>query len=247
MNKKPDSPAPQAYHNLDPARSAAKLGPAVDTTRFAKAAAFCTKGRDDLARRGYAPDGKKRLRRFSIWEITKYLIPIAPAHLRRVLRANPDLPQGEGEAGAKWFTLDEVLALRDHFATEGSAAKEYRPYRPKGLPAKICAVANFKGGSGKTTTCAHLAMAAALDGYKVLVIDMDSQGSMTSILGGTVTDEWQTVFPLIAKDYALALQAENRTRAANGQPTLPFDETLSAALETDSSDLMSYARKLVTV
>ncbi len=238
MNKKPDSPAPQAYHNLDPARSAAKLGPAVDTTRFAKAAAFCTKGRDDLARRGYAPDGKKRLRRFSIWEITKYLIPIAAAHLRRVLRANPDLPQGEGEAGAKWFTLEEVLILRDHFATEGSAAKEYRPYRPEGLPAKICAVANFKGGSGKTTTCAHLAMAAALDGYKVLVIDMDSQGSMTSLLGGTVTDEWQTVFPLIAKDYALALQAENRTRAANGQPTLPLDETLSAALETESSDLI---------
>ena len=238
MNKKPDSPAPQAYHNLDPARSAAKLGPAVDTTRFAKAAAFCTKGRDDLARRGYAPDGKKRLRRFSIWEITKYLIPIAAAHLRRVLRANPDLPQGEGEAGAKWFTLEEVLILRDHFATEGSAAKEYRPYRPEGLPAKICAVANFKGGSGKTTTCAHLAMAAALDGYKVLVIDMDSQGSMTSLLGGTVTDEWQTVFPLIAKDYALALQAENRARAANGQPTLPLDETLSAALETDSSDLI---------
>jgi chromosome partitioning protein len=238
MNKKPDSPAPQAYHNLDPARSAAKLGPAVDTTRFAKAAAFCTKGRDDLARRGYAPDGKKRLRRFSIWEITKYLIPIAAAHLRRVLRANPDLPQGEGEAGAKWFTLEEVLTLRDHFATEGSAAKEYRPYRPEGLPAKICAVANFKGGSGKTTTCAHLAMAAALDGYKVLVIDMDSQGSMTSLLGGTVTDEWQTVFPLIAKDYALALQAENRARAANGQPTLPLDETLSAALETDSSDLI---------
>jgi chromosome partitioning protein len=238
MSKKPDTPAPQAYHNLDPARSAAKLGQPVDTTRFAKAAAFCGKGRDDLAKRGYAPDGKKRLRRFSIWEITKYLIPIASAHLRRVLRANPDLPQGEGEAGAKWFTLEEVLTLRDHFAQEGSAAKEYRPYRPEGLPAKICAVANFKGGSGKTTTCAHLAMAAALDGYKVLVIDMDSQASMTSILGGQVADEWQTVFPLIAKDYAQKLQAENRVRAAAGQPTLPLDETLSAALETNPADLI---------
>ena len=244
MSKKPDSarksdsPAPQAYHNLDPARAAAKLGPAVDTTRFAKAAAFCAKGRDDLAKRGYAPDGKKRLRRFSIWEITKYLIPVASAHLRRVLRAKPDLPQGEGEAGAKWFTLEEVLTLRDHFASEGSAAKEYKPYRPEGLPAKICAVANFKGGSGKTTTCAHLAMAAALDGYKVLVIDMDSQASMTSILGGEVADEWQTVFPLIAKDYARALQAENRVRVAAGQPTLSLDESLSAALETKAGDLI---------
>jgi len=238
MTKKPDPSAAQPYHNLDPARAAAKLGPMVDTTRFAKAAAFCSKGRDDLARRGYAPDGKKHLRRFSIWEITKYLIPVAPAHLRRVLRAHPDLPQGEGEAGAKWFTLEEVLTLREHLAAEGLASKDYKPYRPAGAPAKICAVANFKGGSGKTTTCAHLAMSAALDGYKVLVIDLDSQGSMTSIFGATVADEWQTVFPLIAKDYARALQAENLVRAAKGSPALPLDETLTAALETNSADLI---------
>ena len=236
MNKPSDSAPP--YHNLDPARAAAKLGPPVDTTRFAKAAAFCGKGREDLARRGYAPDGKKHLRRFSIWEITKYLIPVAPAHLRRVLRAHPDLPQGEGEAGAKWFTLEEVLTLREHLAAEGLASKEYKPYRPAGAPAKICAVANFKGGSGKTTTCAHLAMSAALDGYKVLVIDLDSQGSMTSIFGATVADEWQTVFPLIAKDYARAVQAENLVRAAKGSPALPQDETLTAALETKSTDLI---------
>ena len=103
MTKIPDPLPP--YFNLDPAQAAARLGPPVDTTRFAKAAAFCNKGREDLAKRGYAPDGTKRLRRFSIWEITKYLLPVAPAHLRRVLRANPDLPQGQGEAGAKWFSL----------------------------------------------------------------------------------------------------------------------------------------------
>lgn len=237
MSKPPAAPLPP-YFNIDPARAASRIGQPVDTTRFAKAAAFCGKGRDDLARRGYAPDGKKRLRRFSIWEITKYLIPVAPAHLRRVLKANADLPQGEGEAGAKWFTLEEVLTLRDHFATEGSSAKEYRPWRPEGLPAKICAVANFKGGSGKTTTCAHLAMAAALDGYKVLVIDLDSQASMTSILGGKVEDEWKTVFPLIAKDYAKAVQEENAVRSASGSPTLPLDETLTAALEVSPRNLI---------
>ena len=115
--------------------------------------------------------GAQALRLFSTWEITRYLIPVAPAHFRRVLRANPDLPQGrtETEGGAKWFTLDEVLRLRAHFAAEGSRAKEYLPWRPEGLPAKIVAVANFKGGVGKTSTAAHLAMSAALDGYRVLV------------------------------------------------------------------------------
>ena len=49
-------------------------------------------------------------------------------------------------------------------------------------------MANFKGGVGKTSMAAHLAMSAALDGYRVLVIDLDSQGSMTSIFGGAVAE-----------------------------------------------------------
>ena len=226
------------YVNIDPAQAASKLTPPIDTARFAKAAAFAARGRDDLAKRGYAPDGKKRLRKFSTWEVCKYLIPVNPAHLRRVLRQNPDLPQGEGEAGSKWFTLDEILALRDHFAAEGAKGREYRAWRPKGLPAKVVAVANFKGGVGKTSTAAHLAMSAALDGYKVLVIDLDSQGSMTSIMGGTVEDEWRTVFPLLARDYALRLQEENRVREAAGQAPFPFDETLTEALTVSPRNLV---------
>ncbi len=235
---RPPSPDLPPYMGLDPKAAAAKLPDPIDTTRFAKAAAFCGKGRDDLARRGYAPDGRKRLRKFSTWEITKYLIPVAPAHLRRVLKANPDLPQGEGAGGSKWFTLEDVLTLRRHFAAEGVSTKEYLPYRPEGLPAKVAAVANFKGGVGKTSTAAHLAMSAALDGYKVLVIDLDSQGSMTSVLGGDVPDEWSTVFPLLAKDYARAVQAENEVRRAAGQPEIPLDETLQHALTTTPEDVI---------
>jgi len=177
------------YLNIDPRSAADKLSDPIDTTRFAKAATFAAKGREDLARRGHAPDGKKHLRSFSTWEVCRYLIPVAPAHFRRVLKANPDLPQGVGEGGSKWFTLEDILALRKHFDSEGAADREYLPYRPKNLPAKIISVANFKGGVGKTSTAAHLAMSAALDGYKVLVIDLDSQGSMTSIMGGQVQDD----------------------------------------------------------
>jgi len=163
---------------------------------------------------------------------------VASAHLRRVLKAHPELPQGEGDANSRSFTLEEVLALRDFFDREGSSAKEYRPWRPEGLPAKICAVTNFKGGSGKTTTCAHLAMAAALDGYRVLVIDLDSQASMTSLLGGKVQDEWGTVFPLIARDYARAVTAENELRAVRGEAALPLDETLTEALTVSSRNVV---------
>ncbi|WP_254450048.1 MULTISPECIES: AAA family ATPase [unclassified Aliiroseovarius] len=226
---------PPPYFNINPEDATGKLSEPINTARFAKAASFAARGRDDLAKRGYAPDGRKRLRKFSTWEVCKYLIPVAPAHFRRVLKQNPSLPQGEGDGGSKWFTLSDVLTLRDYFAAEGVSTREYRPWRPEGLDAKVLAVANFKGGVGKTSTAAHLAMSAALDGYKVLVIDLDSQGSMTSIMGGQVEDEWQTAFPLMAKHYAQFLEEENKVRAAAGHPTLPLDETLKEALEFDAT------------
>ncbi|QPM92560.1 AAA family ATPase [Pseudooceanicola algae] len=228
------------YFNIDPDRALRDLGAPATSARFAEIAEACARGRSDLSSRGMQESGRKRLRLFSTWEITRYLIPVATPHFRRVLKANPDLPQGrsETESGAKWFTLDEVLRLRAHFAAEGSKSKEYLPYRPEGLPAKMVAVANFKGGVGKTSTAAHLAMSAALDGYKVLVIDLDSQGSMTSIFGGQIEDEWQTVFPLLARHYGEYLRQDNQRRLDRGDPPLPLDDTLSEALSVKAADLI---------
>lgn len=226
----PDLPP---YLNLSPDVAMAAMGAGVTTADLAQIADRAGKGRDELAARGLGEAGVKTLRLFSTWEICRYLIPVAQGHFRRVLKANPDLPQGrsETEGGAKWFTLDEVLRLRAFLAAEGSKAKDYLPYRPAGLPAKMVAVANFKGGVGKTSTCAHLAMSAALDGYRILVVDLDAQGSMTSIFGGRVADEWQTAFPLLAGHYARHLQAENRARVERGEMPHPLDATLAEALK----------------
>lgn len=48
---------------------------------------------------------------------------------------------------------------------------------------QVIAVINFKGGSGKTTTAAHLAQKLALDGYRVLGIDLDPQASLSALHG----------------------------------------------------------------
>ncbi|MDO6586849.1 AAA family ATPase [Salipiger sp. 1_MG-2023] len=228
------------YFNIDPNRSMEQLGAPTRTSDFERIAEACATGRRDLVGRGLEEGGARRLRLFSTWEITQYLIPVATAHFRRVLKANPDLPQGSSETanGTRWFSLDEVLKLRAFFGTEGARNKQYLPYRPKGLPAKIVAVANFKGGVGKTSTAAHLAMSAALDGYNVLVVDLDSQGSMTSIFNGKVEDEWQTVFPLMARHYAQYLREENQRRMDRGEAPVPLDDTLTDALEVKAADLV---------
>ncbi len=228
------------YFQINPDQALANLDTPFSSDGFAQIAAAARAGRDDLTKRGLSESSVRNLRLFSTWEITCYLIPIAQAHFRRVLKQHPDLPQGQSETlgGAKWFTLDEVQTLRAHFGAVGSKAKEYQPYRPIGLSAKLVAITNVKRGVGKTSTAAHLAMSAALDGYKVLVIDLDSQASMTSIFGGSVEDEWQTVFPLLARHYAKHLQSDNQRRMDRGDNPIPLDDTLTKALGSTAQDLI---------
>ena len=99
MSQPPDAALPP-YFSIAPDAALAELGPATGTRDLAEIAAACARGRADLVTRGHQADGRKALRLFSTWEITRYLIPVAPAHFRRVLRANPALPQGRAETEA---------------------------------------------------------------------------------------------------------------------------------------------------
>ncbi|MBX8828587.1 AAA family ATPase, partial [Ochrobactrum sp. SFR4] len=55
------------------------------------------------------------------------------------------------------------------------------PRRKSGDQLKVISVVNFKGGSGKTTTAAHLAQHLSLTGHRTLAIDLDPQASLTAL------------------------------------------------------------------
>ena len=77
-----------------------------------------------------------------------------------------------------------MLELRQYLDQYGRADfKQYVPHRRPQEPMQLIAVVNFKGGSGKTTTAAHLAQHLALTGHRVLAIDLDPQASLSALHG----------------------------------------------------------------
>lgn len=104
-----------------------------------------------------------------------------------------DLPAGRLNAAGsrREFSLAEARQW----------VREYRrPFlRPEGAEAATISIGNFKGGVSKTTTAVTLAQGLSLLGHRVLVIDTDPQGSLTTLFGilpDTEVDESHTILPL---------------------------------------------------
>src|SRR3989338_4531451 len=78
------------------------------------------------------------------------------------------------------YSLKEINEIRELF--------KLRPSKPANTNPTMIGIVNFKGGVGKSFTSLTLSQSLALKGYKVLLIDGDSQGTSTHQGGGLIPD-----------------------------------------------------------
>jgi chromosome partitioning protein len=127
----------------------------------------------------FPPEAKKTLRRFTSGEAAR-LIGVTDSYLRHLAASGEGPNVDKTSQGRLSYSLEQIHELRTHLA---KAKPSYLPVRGGHEHLQTIAVTNFKGGSGKTTTAAHLAQFFVLRGYRVLAVDLDPQASMSALFG----------------------------------------------------------------
>ena len=130
----------------------------------------------------FPPEARKTLRKFSSSEAAR-LIGINDGYLRRLSLEGKGPQVDVGPYGRRAYSIEDIQALRIFLDASGKADRRYVPSRTGREHLQVITVVNFKGGSGKTTTAAHLAQYHALRGYRVLAIDLDPQASLSALHG----------------------------------------------------------------
>ncbi len=151
---------------------------------------------DRLRAAALRPDAEKRLDiRIGIHEAAKLLNCSVP----RIRDAEADgrLPEPEtGDNGRRLgYTIASLWNMRNVLQSS--------PRRPEGSRPTVLAVQNFKGGVGKSTITVHLSHYLAIKGYRVLVVDCDSQATTTTCFGldpNLFVKQEETLYPFLSFD-----------------------------------------------
>lgn len=125
----------------------------------------------------FAPDAKKFLkRRFSMTETAQLVGKSAQAIRDAEAKGKVPPPAKDPSNNRRiGYLIEEVNRLRDYFGTRPGRSEEDEPC--------VLAVQNFKGGVGKSAISTHLSQYMAIRGYRVLLVDCDSQATTTAAFG----------------------------------------------------------------
>lgn len=129
---------------------------------------------DMLRMEKFPPNAQKTLRLFPLAEVAEF-VGVSPSYLKKLHLQGKGVEPSVTATGRRYYTAEQMNELR--------TLLDRVPQRGKDEKLQIIAVVNFKGGSGKTTTSAHLAQYLSLKGYRVLAADLDPQASMTALYG----------------------------------------------------------------
>ncbi|XAZ26242.1 plasmid partitioning protein RepA (plasmid) [Sinorhizobium sp. B11] len=131
----------------------------------------------------FPPNAQKTLRSFSLAEVASY-VGVSQSTLKKLHLEGKGPSPRTSSSGRRSYSAEQMLELRQHLDAHGrSESRMYVPHRRPGEKLQVIAVVNFKGGSGKTTTAAHLGQYLALTGHRVLAVDLDPQASLSSLHG----------------------------------------------------------------
>ena len=194
----------------------------------------------------FPPDAHKALRRFTSGEVAA-MLGVKDAYLRK-LSLEGRGPQPEtGTGGRRLYTSGDIMELRRFLEAGAKVPGTYLPGRREGDHLQVITVINFKGGSGKTTTAAHLAQKCALDGYRVLAIDLDPQASLSALHGyqpefdlldgGTLYDAIRYDDPLPLRDLIQPTYFTNLSLVPGNLELMEFEHDTPRALAARGGSL----------
>lgn len=190
----------------------------------------------------FAPDARKELRLFTAGE-TADLLGISTSFLRK-LHFEEKLPEVEATAGGRrQYTATDIQQIREILESNAKTKGTYLKGRRDDDPVQVLSFLNFKGGSGKTTSAVHTSQWLALRGYRVLVVDVDPQASLTTLFGyrpevdfqnsGTIYDAIRYDDPLPLSDIIQKTYFEGIDLAPGGLLLQEFEHETPQALRTN--------------
>lgn len=135
-----------------------------------------------LRRSAVSPHDVKILKEWGISDAAGMIgrTPQTIRNLEEAGRIKSSRKKQNGKRVERVYSLKEINEIREIF--------KLRPSKPKNTDPVVIGIVNFKGGVGKSFTSLTLSQALALKGYKVLLIDGDSQGTSTHQGGGLIPD-----------------------------------------------------------